>query len=171
MTGLFCKAPILRGSQVACARRPVPGLVSAPMRSTIWLGIFIGSTVGGFIPELLGRRHAFLFGSAAQWPRRLCRTVARVASVKVTGFNHRVGCGVTPPVLGWGIVGLPRLSRKLLGISASGGIQRRVFAADPRRVEAIKRSRGDNDRPVHLIVGSAKSRQVTAEVGLAPVVL
>jgi predicted MFS family arabinose efflux permease len=24
------------------------------MRSTIWLGIFIGSTVGGFIPELWG---------------------------------------------------------------------------------------------------------------------
>jgi predicted MFS family arabinose efflux permease len=24
------------------------------MRSTIWLGIFIGSTVGGFIPEFWG---------------------------------------------------------------------------------------------------------------------
>ena len=171
MTGLFCKSPILQGpSDGFCAWTcSGPGICTHAIHDLA--GDFYWLHGRWIYSRALGRRHAFLFGSAARWPRRLCRAVARVASVKVTGFNHRVGCGVTPPVLGWGIVGLPRLSRKLLGISASGGIQRRVFAADPRRVEAIKRSWGDNDRPVHLIVGSAKIRQVTAEVGLAPVVL
>jgi hypothetical protein len=32
----------------------------------------------------LGWRHALLFGSVAQWCRRLCGTVARIASVKMT---------------------------------------------------------------------------------------
>jgi hypothetical protein len=32
----------------------------------------------------LGRRHALLFGSAAQWCRRFCGTVARVALVTIT---------------------------------------------------------------------------------------
>ena len=54
---------------------------------------------------------------------------------------------------------------------ASRGAQRRVFAAGPRRVKAVKHSWGGTDRPVHLIVGSTKFRQVTAEIGFAPVVL
>src|ERR1700682_2962566 len=76
---------------------------------------------------------------------------------------------------------LPRLSQKFIRTLVSMGVERRVFASDPRwvpsteakaiRVRAIKRSWGDIDRPVHLIVGSAKFRQVTAEIGLAPVVL
>jgi hypothetical protein len=35
----------------------------------------------------LGRRHAFLVGRAAEWCRRDCGTVARLARVKVTGFR------------------------------------------------------------------------------------
>ena len=54
MTGLFCKAPILQGPSGGFCAWTCRGVVSAPMRSTIWLGIFIGSTVGGFIPELWG---------------------------------------------------------------------------------------------------------------------
>jgi predicted MFS family arabinose efflux permease len=30
------------------------GTVSAPMQRNIWLGILIGSTIGGFIPDLWG---------------------------------------------------------------------------------------------------------------------
>jgi hypothetical protein len=37
----------------------------------------------------LGWRHALLFRSAAQWCRRLCGTVARVACVKMTGTSAR----------------------------------------------------------------------------------
>jgi hypothetical protein len=35
-------------------------------------------------PRILGRRHDLLFGSPAQWCRRLCGIVARVACVKIT---------------------------------------------------------------------------------------
>jgi hypothetical protein len=54
------------------------------MRSSIWIGVFLGSTIGGLIPELWGGGYALLFGSAAQRGRRLCGTVARAASVKMT---------------------------------------------------------------------------------------
>jgi hypothetical protein len=50
MTGLFCKALLGRLSYA-----DVPWLCyPLQVRSAIWIGIFICSTLGGFIPELWG---------------------------------------------------------------------------------------------------------------------
>jgi predicted MFS family arabinose efflux permease len=50
MTGPFCKALPRRLSLVDVLR----AVVSTHMRSAIWIGIFVGSTIGGFIPALWG---------------------------------------------------------------------------------------------------------------------
>jgi hypothetical protein len=51
------------------------------MRSSIWIGIFIGSTIGGLIPEIWGDDMISYSGLLLSGVGAL---VARVASVKMT---------------------------------------------------------------------------------------